>query len=62
MTDQSSNNECVRITVSGKILKIISRNLAFSFSDQVYCARGTVPKLHIEATSKGDEGASQYKH
>ena len=25
------------------------------FSDQVYCARGTVPKLHIKATSK-EEG------
>ena len=26
------------------------------FSDQVYCARGTVPKLHIKATSKEEEG------
>ena len=34
----------------------------FSSLDQVYCARGTVPKLQIEATSKGDEGASWYKH
>ena len=28
-------------------------------SDQVYCARGTVPKLHIKATSEEEgEGTS----
>ena len=29
----------------------------FLFPDQVYCARGTFPKLHIDATSKEEAGA-----
>ena len=32
--------------------KYLSNHKFFFFSDQIYCAKGTVPKLHIEATSK----------
>ena len=36
----------------------VTVTVVFFFSDQVYCARGTVPKLHIKATSKEEEGTS----